>query len=101
MKITKDEVLHVARLARLDIDEADTERFADQIGTILDYVDTLNRWTPPVWWATSHAITLTNAFREDEETPHLKQEISLANGPGKGRRCFRGFPRSFHDRKKR
>jgi aspartyl-tRNA(Asn)/glutamyl-tRNA(Gln) amidotransferase subunit C len=38
MKITKEEVLHVAHLARLDIDDADVDRFADQIGTILDYV---------------------------------------------------------------
>lgn len=88
MKITKDEVLHVARLARLDIDEADTERFADQIGTILDYVDTLKQVDTTGVVATSHAITLTNAFREDEETPHLEQEISLANAPEKDDGAF-------------
>jgi Asp-tRNA(Asn)/Glu-tRNA(Gln) amidotransferase C subunit len=47
MKITKEEVLHVAHLARLDIDDADVDRFAGQIGTILDYVIPSSRWTPP------------------------------------------------------
>ncbi len=83
MKITNDEVLHVARLARLDIDEADTGRFAEQIGTILDYVDTLTKVDTAGVAATSHAITLTNAFREDEETPQLSQESSLAGAPEK------------------
>ena len=43
MKISKDEVLHVAHLARLDLDEAGIEKLATQIGTILDYVDSLNQ----------------------------------------------------------
>jgi aspartyl-tRNA(Asn)/glutamyl-tRNA(Gln) amidotransferase subunit C len=88
MKISKEEVLHVAHLARLDIDEADIERFADQIGTILDYVDTLKQVDTTGVVATSHAITLTNAFREDEEAPHLSQETSLANAPEKDDGAF-------------
>lgn len=81
MKITKTEVLHVAHLARLDIAEADNDRLADQIGTILDYVDTLNQVDTTGVPATSHAITLTNAFREDEEQNHLDPQASLANAP--------------------
>jgi aspartyl-tRNA(Asn)/glutamyl-tRNA(Gln) amidotransferase subunit C len=83
MKITKTEVLHVAQLARLEIDDTDVDRFADQIGTILDYVDTLKQVDTTGVPATSHAITLTNAFREDEERDHLNSQVSLANAPEK------------------
>ncbi|WP_372682161.1 Asp-tRNA(Asn)/Glu-tRNA(Gln) amidotransferase subunit GatC [Desulfosarcina sp.] len=83
MKISPKEVLHVAHLARLDIAEADVDRMADQIGTILDYVDTLNQVDTFGVPATSHAITLTNAFREDEAQDHLGPQASLANAPEK------------------
>lgn len=83
MKITKNEVMHVAHLARLDMDEAATDKFADQIGNILEYVDTLRQadteGVPPM----SHAISLTNAFREDEETGHLERDQALSNAPEK------------------
>ena len=77
MKITKDEVLYVADLARLNLDDAAIEKFAGQIGEILDYVDKLNQVD------TSHAISLTNAFREDENRGHLEREKALANAPDK------------------
>ena len=83
MKISKAEVLHVANLARLDIDDADVDRFADQIGTILDYVDTLNQVDTTGVAATSHATALTNAFREDVERDHLDPDTALANAPDK------------------
>ena len=81
MKISQTEVLHVAHLARLDIAEADIDRLADQLGTILDYVDTLNQVDTTGVPATSHAISLTNAFREDEAKDHLDIQASLANAP--------------------
>ena len=83
MKITKDEVLHVADLARLDLDEASIDRFAGQIDTILDYVDKLNEVDTEGIRPTSHAISLTNAFREDEPKEHLDREQALANAPEK------------------
>ena len=88
MKISKEEVLHVAHLARLDIHGADIDLFADQIGTILDYVDTLKQVDTTGVVATSHAISLTNAFREDEEGTHLSQDASLANAPKKDDGAF-------------
>ncbi len=81
MKISQQEVLHVAHLARLDLAEADIDRFAGQIGTILDYVDTLKQVDTTGIVATSHAISLTNAFREDEEQNPMDPEASLANAP--------------------
>ena len=83
MKISQKEVLHVAHLARLDIADTEVPRLADQIGTILDYVDTLNQVDTTGVPATSHAITLINAFREDETQNHLDPQASLANAPEK------------------
>jgi aspartyl-tRNA(Asn)/glutamyl-tRNA(Gln) amidotransferase subunit C len=88
MKITKKEVLHVAHLARLDIDEADIDRFAGQIGTILDYVDQLKQVDTADVAATSHAIAMTNAFREDIELDHLDAKDALANAPEKDENGF-------------
>ncbi len=81
MKITKQEVIHVANLARLDLDEVSIEKFAGQIGTILEYVDKLNQVDTKGIKPTSHAIFLSNAFREDEEKQHLERDLSLANAP--------------------
>ena len=83
MKITKDEVLYVANLARLELDEAAIETYTDQLGNILEYIDTLNQVPTEGVPPTSHAISLTNAFREDVETGHLDRESALSNAPEK------------------
>jgi aspartyl-tRNA(Asn)/glutamyl-tRNA(Gln) amidotransferase subunit C len=81
MEISKEEVLHVAQLARLEIDPADIEKMAAQIGTILDYINSLNQVDTEGVPPTSHAITLTNAFREDEIGVHLGGDKALSNAP--------------------
>ena len=83
MKITKEEVLYVANLARLDLDEATINKFAGQIGNILEYIELLNQVDTTDIKPTSHAIALTNAFRDDEETEHLDRDRVLANAPRK------------------
>jgi aspartyl-tRNA(Asn)/glutamyl-tRNA(Gln) amidotransferase subunit C len=88
MKITKEEVLYVARLARLELDEASIDRFSAQIATILDYVDTLKKLDTTGVQPTSHAIFLANAFREDEPDEHLDRELALANAPEKENGAF-------------
>ncbi len=81
MKITKDEVLHVATLARLKIAENDVDRFAGQLGDILTYVETLGRIDTTGVPPTSHAVDMANAFRDDTPRPHLEQDAALANAP--------------------
>ena len=81
MKITKEEVLHVAELARLDIDAASIDKFAAQIGEILAYVETLSQADTEGVKPTTHAIFMHNAFREDEPSEHLDRESALANAP--------------------
>ena len=83
MKITRDEILHVARLARLDLDEEDVARFTRQVSDILEYVETLSEVdttdVPPM----SHAIDVHNAFREDVVLPSMGAQAALANAPEK------------------
>ncbi len=83
MKITKEEVMYVADLARLDLDQASIDKFAEQIATILEYMDLLNQVDTEGIEPTSHAISLTNAFREDKEREHLDRNLVLANAPEK------------------
>ena len=88
MKITKEEVLYVANLARLDLDEASIDKFAGQIGNILEYIELLNQVDTQDVKPTSHAIELTNAFRDDEEKEHLDRDQVLANAPQKENGSF-------------
>ena len=81
MKITKEEVLYVAHLARLDLAEESIEKFAGQIDEILGYIEKLNQVDTEGIQPTSHAISLTNAFRDDEEKEPIKRELALANAP--------------------
>lgn len=81
MKITEKEILHVAHLARLELDEAAIARFAGQIGTVLAYVDQLQQVDTEGIAPTSHAISQTNAFREDQPHAHLDRDAALANAP--------------------
>jgi aspartyl-tRNA(Asn)/glutamyl-tRNA(Gln) amidotransferase subunit C len=83
MKITKEEVLYVSHLARLDLDEASIEKFAGQIDEILGYIEKLNQVDTRGIKPTSHAISLMNAFREDEEKQPIDRELALANAPEK------------------
>ena len=89
MKITKEEILHVAHLARLEIDEASIEKFAVQIGNILDYVDQLRQVDTRGVKPTSHALALTNAFREDAEQAPGARGLA-GERPRAGRRQLRG-----------
>jgi len=88
VKITKEEILYVANLARLEIDAAAIEKFVDQIGTVLDYVDQLKGVDTEGVRPTSHAISRTNAFREDELSGHLDPAAALSNAPEKENGSF-------------
>lgn len=81
MKITAEEVLHVAKLARLEIDPDSVDQMADQLATILTYVEKLGEVDTEDVSPTSHAIALTNAFREDEVRDSLSRKEALENAP--------------------
>lgn len=81
MKITAEQVRHVAKLARLEIDPQSVGKMADQLATILAYVDKLGEVDTENVEPTSHAIALTNAFREDKVRDSLPRERALDNAP--------------------
>ena len=89
MKITKHEVEHVAHLARLTIGEEETEKFTSQLNDILGYMDILNKVDTAGIEPTTHAIDLTNAFREDTVKESMGTDVTLANAPDEFGDCFR------------
>ena len=83
MSISKQDVMYAATLARLTLDKASIDTFADQLGKVLDYVDSLGKVDTTGVEPTSHAIFLNNAFREDEQRLHPGTENALENAPEK------------------
>lgn len=89
MKITRAEVEHVARLARLALGEDELESLTGQMDAILGYVDQLNELDTEGIIPTAHAVPMENAFREDAVKPSLGAEAALGNAPDAGAGCFR------------
>ncbi|HET6364890.1 MAG TPA: Asp-tRNA(Asn)/Glu-tRNA(Gln) amidotransferase subunit GatC [Nitrospirota bacterium] len=83
MKITKKEVEHVARLARLELSEQEKETLTDQLSNILTYVEQLNELDTNGVEPTSHVLDINNVMREDVPEASLPQDLALANGPEK------------------
>ena len=81
MKITKKDVVHVADLARLELSDDAIDKFAGQIGEILEHVDSLRRVDTQGVAATSHAISLVNAFRDDDVSEPADRDLFMANAP--------------------
>lgn len=89
MKITKQEVTHVAYLARLHFSEEEKEKFTTQLNKILEYMDQLGKLDTSQIEPTFHAVAQTNVFREDVVQPSISQELSLSNAPDRDRGFFR------------
>ena len=68
MSISREEVIHVSRLARLNLSEEEVEKFTGQLGAILAHVSKLNEADTEGVPPTSHVLDLVNVFREDEVT---------------------------------
>lgn len=79
VKLTKEEVKHVAHLARLAITEEEAEKFAEQLGKITDYVQTLNELDTTNVEPTSHVLPIVNVMREDVAKKGLELEKVLLN----------------------
>ncbi len=80
-KISREEVRHVATLARLELVESEELRMTEQMNNILSYVDKLNEVDTAEIPATTHAIPRENVFRPDEVTSTIDREGALANAP--------------------
>ena len=89
MKISKEEVDHVALLARLKFSESEKERFTTQLNSILEYMDKLKELDTSRVEPTFHAVAQKNVFREDRVLPSDPQELTLSNAPDGDRGLFR------------
>jgi aspartyl-tRNA(Asn)/glutamyl-tRNA(Gln) amidotransferase subunit C len=89
VKITKNDVLHVAKLAYLRFPENQIDRFTQQLNTILEYFERLQELDTTGVAPLTHAVQLNNAFRGDAVKESLTKEESLQNGPSTERNCFK------------
>ena len=92
MAIDREQVLHVARLARLDLTEEEVARFSQQLGAILEAVSKVAELelddVPP----TSHPLELVNTWGEDEPRPSLSLDEAFANAPAREGDLFKVPP---------
>jgi aspartyl-tRNA(Asn)/glutamyl-tRNA(Gln) amidotransferase subunit C len=89
MAISRDEVLHVARLARLDLSDDEIDRFGEQLNSILEAVGKVAELDLSGVEPTAHPLDLVNVWAEDEPRPSLPVEDALANAPDRAGDFFR------------
>jgi aspartyl-tRNA(Asn)/glutamyl-tRNA(Gln) amidotransferase subunit C len=89
MAISRDEVLHVARLARLALTDDEVERFREQLNAILEAVGKVAELDLAEVEPTAHPLELVNVWAEDEPRPSLSVEQALANAPDRESDFFR------------
>ena len=87
--ISRPDVEHVARLARLALDDAELERMREQLNGILGYIDKLRALDTTGVEPTSHAVPLVNVMRDDATRPCLSPDEALANAPERSGQFFR------------
>jgi aspartyl-tRNA(Asn)/glutamyl-tRNA(Gln) amidotransferase subunit C len=92
MAISREQVLHVARLAELDLTDEEIERFGEQLGAILEAVGKVSQLdladVPP----TSHPLSLVNVFGDDDPRTSLSVDDVFANAPAREDDYFRVPP---------
>lgn len=81
MSLTQDDVLHIARLARLRLEPDEVERYASQLGGILDHFGALAAVDTEGVAPTANPLPLRNVMREDVVRPSLPRDEALANAP--------------------
>ena len=89
MKLDREEVEHIARLARLGLSEAEREIFQSQLSDILENFDILQELDTGDIPPTAHVIEMENVIRDDEVAPSLARDDILANAPRQENGYFR------------
>jgi aspartyl-tRNA(Asn)/glutamyl-tRNA(Gln) amidotransferase subunit C len=87
--LSREEVLHVAKLAELALTDEEVERFQEQLSAILDAVGTVAELDLTGVEPTSHPLDVVNVWAEDEPRPSLPVDEALANAPDREGRFFR------------
>ena len=89
MKLSREEVLHIARLARLGLTKAEVERLSEQLSNILENFAILQKVDTTGVPPTAQSIDLQNVLSGDEVSPSLPPDKVLANAPQKERNFFK------------
>lgn len=89
MKITDEMIDYISQLARLELSGEEREKGKEEIGKIIDYMDTLNTLDTTDIEAMSHAFPVKNVFREDVVKPSVDRDIITLNAPQKKEGCFK------------
>lgn len=87
--IDREQVLHVARLARLELSEPELDRMAGELSGILEHVDRIAALELSAVEPTTHVVELENVLRADEPEPSLPRERALENAPDPADGAFR------------
>ena len=96
MPLSRDDVLKVGTLSRIRLTDAEVERFAGQLSSILDYVDKLNELDTSGVEPLAHALPIHNVFREDEPQQGLDPQKAIGGAPESADTFFR-VPRVIDD----
>jgi aspartyl-tRNA(Asn)/glutamyl-tRNA(Gln) amidotransferase subunit C len=89
MKLSRDEVLHIARLARLGVTESDIDTFREQLSNILESFEALQQVDTSNIPPTAQAVPLQNVMKPDAVAPSLPPSDILANAPRREEDFFR------------
>ncbi len=81
MKLSREQVIDIADLAKLDLTEQEIDQYAEQLSAVLDYADRLNELRTDDIPPTASVLPLQSVMREDEVRPSLPPEKVLANAP--------------------
>ena len=89
MRISREEVEHIALLARLRLTDEEKDLYSEQLSKILDYIEKLNELDTSHVEPTSHVIPISNVFREDTPVESLGVDEALGNAPDRADPFYR------------
>ena len=89
MKLSREEVLHIARLARLGLAESEIDKLGEQLSNILENFEALQQVDTGEIPPTAQSVALQSVMRDDEIAPSLPASEILANAPRREGDCFR------------
>jgi aspartyl-tRNA(Asn)/glutamyl-tRNA(Gln) amidotransferase subunit C len=89
MKIIRDEIEHIALLARLSLSEEEKEMFGSQLSSILDYMEKMNELDTKTVQPTSHVLSLYNVMRDDVPRSSIPRNDAFSNAPAHTEKFYR------------
>ena len=89
VSLSPEQVKKIAELARLELEESEVQKYAQQLSNILEFVEKLNKLDLSGIEPTAHAVSVATPFREDQTVPFQKQEAVLSGAPDREGPFFR------------